>query len=199
MEHKDTYYNVWYDPTYLGEFADECYDVLVHELFGDNLPPNSRRTSMTFGDDGLIYRVEFGGYAGRPLRVMERKCVPWHHQPVIQGLRDVVSRDLHMRFNCCVVQWYPHGGIGIPRHRDKEMKGATIVCLSFGATRKLIMTPPRYVKSHRRCYVLNSGSLYVLRPPTNDHWMHEIEIDYTVHTPRLSLTFRNLPTNVHKL
>jgi hypothetical protein len=37
---------------------------------------------------------------------------------------------------------------------------------------------------------LVSGSLYILKPPTNDHWAHSIEKEPEVKEPRISLTYR---------
>ena len=84
---------------------------------------------------------------------------------------------------------YPSGNVGIGRHRDREMGGRTIACLSFGADRTLTLTPFKYLHEKERRYALPSGSLYVLLPPTNVHWMHSIEKDNTT-IARISLTFR---------
>jgi alkylated DNA repair dioxygenase AlkB len=195
MEHRGQQLHVYHDPGFILDVENslaEIHEHLESELFAA-APPNRRANAM-YGDDGLVYRLEFGGYGGRPRSVVERPALPWREQPVIAHLRDLVSAAVDVRFNCCVVQRYPHGRVGIAPHRDKEMRGATIACLSFGATRELVLHPPRYARdAQARRFSLPAGSLYVLRPPTNDHWMHEIAKDASVRGSRVSLTFRNLP------
>jgi hypothetical protein len=195
MEHHARYLHVYHDPGFVvaGEGTlTEIHQYLERELFA--VAPSSRRANVTIGDDGLIYRLEFGGYGGRPRSVVERPCLPWREQPFVEHLRDLVGSALGVRFNCCVVQRYPHGRGGIAPHRDKKMRDATIACLSFGATRELVLHPPRYLRVPERRFSLLPGSMYVLHPPTNDHWMHEIPKDPVVSGSRISLTFRNLPT-----
>jgi alkylated DNA repair dioxygenase AlkB len=71
--------------------------------------------------------------------------------------------------------------------RDSAISG-----VSLGATRILKMTPPKYNKKDTEpiFITLNPGSLYVFKPPTNNHWSHCIEKDYNVKNARISLTYR---------
>jgi hypothetical protein len=151
---------------------NDVFDVLEKELVETRGLPTHKRANVTYGDDGLVYRLEFGGYENRPLKIVERPCVPWREQPVVEKLRDVVSQKLGVRFNCCVAQRYPHGRIGIAPHRDKEMYGATIACVNFGATRTLVLRS-RWERTETPLRLsLSSGSLYVLHPPTNELYVH---------------------------
>jgi hypothetical protein len=154
-----------------------------------NIPSRvKRRFNRTFGDEGLVYRIKFGGYSGRPIRRVERKAEPWDTIPMLGKLRDMIQTVTKSVFTYCVVQYYPCGKVGIKPHRDKEMTpGSVIAGLSLGVRRTLRM-------SYNEIDIdisLGTGSLYIFYPPTNDFWTHSILTD-DKETSRISLTFRTL-------
>jgi alkylated DNA repair dioxygenase AlkB len=179
---------------YLPTRAQEIFDVIENEAKWSKPITAGRRTNQTYGDEGLVYKVSFGGYGDRPLKEVERSAQPWTDITILPELKRDVERITGERYNFCVIQRYPTGKVGMKPHRDKEMVSGTTICgLSFGATRKLTLTPPKFfVDQTVREFTLASGSLYLLCPPTNDKWMHSIEPDDTIE-PRISLTFRNVP------
>lgn len=138
-----------------------------------------RRSNFTFGDKGLVYEVKFSQ------KTVQREAIPW--DPELVKIRDLVSKLTSEKFTICVVMRYPTGKVGINPHRDKEMKHGTMIAgVSLGETRTLVVS--RGKTSHE--WELPTGSLYVLKPPTNDYWSHEIPKDATINA-RISLTFRN--------
>lgn len=173
--------------------SDNLYKYLEENvIWSKNITPN-RRTNQTYGDDGLVYQIVFGGYKGIPQKIVNRQVVPWDNLPVLNILKNMISELTGEKYNFCVIQRYPNGNVGIKPHRDKEMvKGTTICGLSLGSSRILTMTPLKYIKDTPKMFELKPGSLYILKPPTNDHWNHSIESS-TCNVPRISLTFRNLP------
>ena len=60
-----------------------------------------RRVSQNYGDEGLQYTLNFGGYGDRPLKTIERPVLPW--LPVLIPLRDRVSVVTKSAYNYCVV------------------------------------------------------------------------------------------------
>jgi alkylated DNA repair dioxygenase AlkB len=151
----------------------------LEKLF--NNPPENKRVNQTYGDDGLIYRINFYG------KITERPALSWSKAPLLKELRDYVSDLTGEKYTICVVQRYPNGKIGINPHRDKEMiLGTTIAGMSFGTQRTLTMQ-----RGEKNISLdLTPGSLYVMKPPTNSFWSHSIEKDNTTGV-RISLTFRN--------
>jgi alkylated DNA repair dioxygenase AlkB len=174
--------SVYRDCNFLMEEADEIYAALEAEI-EYKTKTDKKRVNSIYGDDGVVYTVTFGGYNGKVEYVSKRVAKPWTE--LLKVLRDLVSTRTGEYYNVCVVQRYPNGEVGIKPHKDNEMGGNSIACLSFGAERTLVLT--RYNES--RSYRLPSGSLYVLEPPTNVYWLHSIVEDDTT-TPRISLTFR---------
>lgn len=145
-----------------------------------------RRSNQTYGDPGLKYEIDFPDGNS-----VTREARPWSELPILAEIRNYLTHLTGQTCNICVVQRYPSGRVRIKPHRDKEMTRGTLICgFSFGATRELTLTPPRYYQEEEPFNLpLEPGSLYILRPPTNDHWAHSIERDETVE-PRYSLTFR---------
>lgn len=103
-------------------------------------------------------------------------------------LKKIIEKETKDTYTCCVIMRYPHGKIGIGKHKDKEMiAGTTIAGLSLGSTRSFEFT----YGTKKHLLKLLSGSLYVMKPPTNTFWTHEIKQDIKIDQARISLTFRN--------
>lgn len=140
---------------------------------------SSRRQKFLFGDDGIIYTVNYHG------KETNYQVLPW--LSVLLDIKNILQTITGDIYTVCSIQRYPHGGVGIDPHRDKEMKlGTTILGLSLGAQRNLVLSRGDKILT----LPLPSGSVYILYPPTNSYWLHSIPKDSTL-TPRISLTFRN--------
>jgi alkylated DNA repair dioxygenase AlkB len=188
---------------------------------GEFMISEKRRTNQTFGDRGLVYELEFGGYKNRPLVKVSIPAVEWNKFPLLLVFKNLVSKITCQEYNFCVLQRYPNGGVGINPHRDNEMcfsmdkhksskeeskvetpknhtynHAYSIAGLSFGCPRVLGMVPPKNYKCGTERILLKPGSLYVMNPPTNDVWQHSIEKmdveDENYDKVRFSLTFRNV-------
>ena len=151
-----------------------------------------RRVNQNYGEKGVSYKLVFGP------RVIERKVLPWGPESgspgtVLWAIKERLTALTGAPYNYVVVQRYPSGKVGIKAHRDKEMrKGTDISGISLGATRTLTLSPPRYNQRDTTPLQisLTPGSLYILKPPTNDHWTHSIEKEPQVTGVRISLTYR---------
>lgn len=182
--------NIDFHPQFLSEEkAEEAFKILEKRVPWSNLITQNHRVNQNYGDDGLKYVVKIKD------KEIHRVCRPWKEQPILQEIKESLEKTTGVTYNYCVVQRYPSGKVGINPHRDKEMKkGSLIAGISLGVTRKLCMIPPTWNQKDKGAveFELNAGSLYVLKPPTNDHWQHSIERDATVKGVRISLTFRTL-------
>ena len=175
-------FNFRYQEDYLS-LAEQLH--LVAEC-GKRFPnplPQHKRTKRSYGVKGRSYTVVFKG------------------NPVTCQLEDIdtfpLLKELLARIgqnqDYVVVQYYPHGGIGIPPHKDKETTPNTsITGISLGWDRWLEMT--RY-NTQPFLQRLKSGSRYDIDPPTNDYYAHSIleEEDINASGERWSLTARKLP------
>lgn len=175
------------------EEASNLYNIIVNTSAVDDGTKikSGRRVNFTFGDDGVYYDVTFGN------RTIRRIARPWSDCPLLKKYRDRLHKftGSNTGYNYVVVQYYPSGKTQIKPHRDKEMAQGTDICgISIGSTRDLLMIPTYYPisKGSTELYItLNSGSLYILNPPTNESkgWMHSIPPSDTLEG-RVSLTYR---------
>lgn len=191
LVYTDDKLNIDFYPSFLSiEEADELYNILFSSLFSEK--PLTRRANFTFGDtksDGsmISYTVQFKN------NTVTRVATPWSiplkkgQSPLLKIYKDRLEQLTGSRYNYVVVQYYPSGKVGINPHRDKEMRSGTdIAGVSLGATRDLVMI--RNFKE--QAIYLTHGSLYVLKPPTNDYWQHSIPKDDEIQGARISLTYR---------
>ena len=181
-------------PDFLGDHTNNVFDYIEEKVpWTKKITPTSR-VNQNYGDPGLKYQLKFGGYNGRPEKIIERKVLPWDDLPILDPIKEMLLETTGSTYNYCVIQRYPNGRVGINPHKDKEMlPGSLIAGISLGANRRLTLIPPRYnkVDGNPITIELPAGSLYLLKDPTNCHWQHSIEKDET-NIPRISLTFRTL-------
>jgi alkylated DNA repair dioxygenase AlkB len=153
--------------------------------------PSQRRRKQIFGVPELpYYRIVYRG------KTIDTPIRPWMEIPVLAEIAASLSRETGQTYHVCVVQYYNNGGVGILPHRDKEMAPGTIIAsISLGATREM-----RFER-HGCAPVsvpLTQGTLCLIQPPTNDHWLHSIPKDATTGW-RMSLVFRNCANMIPKV
>lgn len=150
-------------------------------------------------------------------------CVPLYRHPAdeqpatipftsyARKCRDEVSAVIGQQFNHTLIQKYRSGHDNISEHADKTLdikRGTTIVNLSIGATRVMILRsksdcPTKIVQK----ITLPANSLFVMGWQTNLLFTHSIKTDKRMprdkrpdeqiyHGQRISLTFRNIATFV---
>lgn len=160
------------------ELAQGWYDYLDAII-----PHETHRNSTLFGNPGLIYRVTYRDVTS------ESEVLPWSDLPALAELKSLVEKITEQTYTVCVIQRYANGRVNINPHRDKEMVlGTRIAGVSLGATRTISFTRTYHEPVN---IPLPSGSLYVMKPPTNNMWLHSITKEPSVKTPRFSLTFRD--------
>lgn len=175
----------WYPQFLSSEESQALFDYLEASVpWTKDITPG-RRVNQNYGDPGVSYKLTFGD------KVIVREVLPWDQCSVLKVVKDRLESLTEARYNYCALLRYPNGKVGIAPHRDKEIKSGTCIAgISLGATRKFKLLPPYYAQCAPIELTLPPGSLYVLRPPTNDCWAHCIEPDPTVKEPRISLTYR---------
>lgn len=143
----------------------------------------SGKESILLGDEGLTYEVSYRG------KDMSKSTIPWHYHPFLHAVKEHLENFTKKRYTYCIIQRYP-SKVGIGMHRDKEMQpGSIIAGISLGASRTFTFQPSYYVKTQATSLELKHGSLYLINPPTNDYWAHQIEKQDGI---RVSLTFRTV-------
>ena len=188
LKYTDNGLYIEFFPTFLSSLeAEELYNLVVESMIKYKKITPGKRVNFTFGDAGVSYTVSFGS------QTITRVARPWSEYPILKVYRDrlVALTGSKTGYNYVVVQYYPSGKAQISPHRDKEMApGTDIAGVSVGETRDLVMSPPGYIRGSTPLTIsLTDGSLYILKPPTNDHWSHSIPRADT-EKGRVSLTYR---------
>ncbi|MBC6612951.1 alpha-ketoglutarate-dependent dioxygenase AlkB [Hymenobacter sp. BT507] len=141
------------------------------------------RLTAWHGDSAATYR-----YSGLQLTPQ-----PW--TPALQELRKQVETATGAAFNSVLLNLYRYGQDSMGWHADDEPElgpAPVIASLSLGATRRFRLRPrdAREIPHAPLSLDLPSGSLLVMRGPTQQHWLHAVPKTARPTDARLNLTFR---------
>ncbi|MDF7812743.1 alpha-ketoglutarate-dependent dioxygenase AlkB [Hymenobacter sp. YC55] len=118
---------------------------------------------------------------------------PW--TPALQLLREQVQAATQAHFNSVLLNLYRTGQDSMGWHADNEPElgpAPIIASVSLGATRRFRLRPrdPQYSSHSPISLDLPTGSLLLMRGPTQQHWLHAVPKTVRPTAPRLNLTFR---------
>jgi alkylated DNA repair dioxygenase AlkB len=138
------------------------------------------RLTCWVADPGCCYR-----YSG-----LQQQIHPWTRE--LEQLRELLHRELGVRFNSLLLNRYRDGADRMGWHADDEPElddQAPIASLSLGVARDLRFRPRR---GGEAAFALNlgDGDLLVMDPPSQRHWQHGLPPRARVLAERINLTFR---------
>ncbi|MGR8934230.1 MAG: alpha-ketoglutarate-dependent dioxygenase AlkB family protein [Gammaproteobacteria bacterium] len=113
--------------------------------------------------------------------------------PLLTAIKTRIERYLHYSFNSVLVNLYRNGEDYVGWHADNEPElGAQplIASLTVGAERRFAFR--RKHASECGSLLLSSGSLLIMLPDFQHHWLHSVPIDKSVTQGRINLTFRKV-------
>lgn len=143
------------------------------------------RQMVAYGDSPLI------SYSFSGLKI---KCKPW--TPTLFKMKQIVENKISVKgYNYVLINKYRGGYDYISRHKDDETDldpHYPIAAVSLGETRTIVFTSSTGGEKRTVQIPLPSGSLLVMKPPTNDCWFHEIPREPDRRGVRISLTFRKM-------
>lgn len=170
------------------QVAQHYLDTLLHTIawkqdeviiFGKHIV--TKRKAAWYGDRPYAYTYSH----------TTQQALPWTRE--LRELKARVEAVTKTTFNSCLLNLYHNGNEGMAWHSDDETslaKNAPIASLSFGAERKFSL---KHKQSKQTVSViLESGSLLVMKGPTQTHWLHSLPKTKKVTTPRVNLTFRTM-------
>lgn len=119
------------------------------------------------------------------------KTRPW--TPLLSQLRQSIQAHLKCEFNSVLVNCYRNGDDYVGWHADDEAElgpNPLIVSLSLGARRT-------FAYQHKQLNLtgslsLSSGSLLIMQPSFQHHWLHAVLPEPAVQQGRINLTFRRV-------
>lgn len=173
---------------WLSSETDELFRSLAKEvdwkqdevvMFGKRI--TMRRLTAWYGDEPFDYTYS----------QVSRKALPWTE--TLAEIKTEVEKISGEAFNSCLLNFYHDGEDYMGWHSDDEPEldpTASIASVSLGAERKFSF-------KHRRTketvsVFLESGSLLLMKPPTQEHWLHTLRKSKKVSEGRINLTFRRM-------
>ena len=136
-----------------------------------------------YGDPGRAY--SYSGIALQPL--------PW--TPTLAALRSIVQEIAAEPLDSVLLNQYRDHRDSVGLHSDAERElgpTPTIATLSLGATRTLLLRHRQNAERKPVRIELPSGSLLLMRGPTQQFWRHAIPKRARPCGSRVSLTFRRI-------
>ncbi len=117
--------------------------------------------------------------------------------PLLSSIREKVETFLNFPFNSVLVNLYRNGQDYVGWHADNEQEMGEqpfIASLTFGVERQFSFRHKKTPETGR--IILRSGTLLIMQPDFQHHWLHSIPFDKNVTRERINLTFRKvIPSN----
>ena len=116
---------------------------------------------------------------------------PWTEH--LLELKALVEMATYQTFNSCLLNLYHSGDEGMGWHCDNEKElqpDGMIASLSLGAERKFAFKHKKTKET--RSLLLRTGSLLIMEPPTQQHWLHRLPPTKLIKEARINLTFRQM-------
>lgn len=150
-------------------------------IFGK--PVLEPRLTAWIGDPGAAY-----SYSG--IRMVPR---PW--TKTLLEIKTRVEKAAEEKFNSVLANLYRDhlDSMGLHSDDEKELgENPIIASVSLGAARKFILKHKTLKGLPPKNYLLESGSLLIMRGKTQQLWKHGIPKDSRSCGPRINLTFRKI-------
>jgi alkylated DNA repair dioxygenase AlkB len=148
-------------------------------MFGKRL--TLRRLSAWYGDKPFEYIYS----------KVSHKALPWSR--TLTEIKTRVEELTLETYNSCLLNYYHDGEDSMGWHSDDEPElnpSASIASVSLGAERKFAF---KHKKSKETVSVfLPDRSLLLMKPPTQENWLHTLRKSRKVDEPRINLTFRTI-------
>lgn len=141
----------------------------------------TKRKAAWYGDDGYNYTYS----------KVTKQALAWTRE--LLELKVRVEKLTNATYNSCLLNLYHNGDEGMAYHSDDEQaleKDGAIASVSFGAERKFLFRHKRTKQTIS--IVLESGSLLVMKGPTQTNWLHRLPPAKKITSPRVNLTFRKM-------
>jgi len=119
-------------------------------------------------------------------------CYPF--TDLTRTLKEKLEKFLTCNFRYAQMNYYRTGTDYIGFHCDSEVHpGDLVASISLGAPRRFVLRHKKWKENttDKVEFVLQNGSLIIMKGDTQDHWKHAIPKQPKVSESRINLTFRN--------
>jgi alkylated DNA repair dioxygenase AlkB len=120
-----------------------------------------------------------------------KQALPWTKE--LLELKNTCETQTGETYNSCLANLYHNNSEGMAWHSDAEKalkKNGAIASFSFGAERSFSFKHKQ--SGERISFVLEHGSLLVMKDETQTNWMHRLPPTAKLKHERINLTFRTI-------
>lgn len=182
--------DLYYEPDYL----DPELSIRLYHLLKGSTPWKSDRIRVF----GKVYeQPRLTCFFGKEIGSYTYSGIEMKPEPFPDFLVELLNRinqEFGLSLNCCLANYYRDGMDSNGWHSDNEKElgpEPTIASVSLGGERFFHLRP-RANPSDTHKIRLESGSLLLMYPPTQQLWQHQIPKSKLWADPRINLTFRKL-------
>lgn len=185
--------------SYQPDWLSEQEALTLHAQLQQSLPWR-QDTIKLYGKSVLIPRLQsWHGAAHCEYTYSGLRMIPHPFTPLLDSLRERLTRELDTQFNCVLANWYRDGQDGMGLHADDEPElgpEPVIASISLGAERKFSF---KHLPSGERTDMqLANGSLLVMAGQTQRFYHHGLSKTRKVIDGRINLTFRYIAPHLCK-
>ncbi|RAR75696.1 alpha-ketoglutarate-dependent dioxygenase AlkB family protein [Flavobacterium aciduliphilum] len=174
-------------------FSPEKAQMLFEKLYAEI--PWQQDTLTVYGKTHLQPRLTaLFGNEGKPYAYSNIVMQPHPWNTLLMYLKHEVEEVCEENFTTVLLNLYRHGNDSNGWHADDEKElgtNPTIASLSFGAARFFHLQHITK-KEEKLKILLESGSLLIMKGPTQHYWKHQVPKTSKLVGPRINLTFRVL-------
>jgi alkylated DNA repair dioxygenase AlkB len=120
---------------------------------------------------------------------------PQHWSEYLSQIREMVEAETATVFNSVLANLYRYGADSMGWHSDDEKElgpEPLIASLSLGSERRFLFRPRKGIIADKKEFLLQSGSLLLMRGRTQEHFQHAIPKTAKAVGERINLTFRKI-------
>lgn len=181
----------------------------IVNYYGKVIPENLADAILAHLLEHIVWKNDEANIYGK--RIITKRKVAWYGNkpysytysnttkqalsftPELLKLKDLVEQKTEESYNSCLLNLYHSGEEGMSWHSDGEKdlkKHGAIASLSFGAERNFCFKHKE--TKEKKEFLLEHGSLLVMKGETQTHWLHRLPPTKKINTPRVNLTFRTI-------
>lgn len=157
----------------------------------------ANRTSCLFIDETLgPPSIKTNHFSDKPFSYKELNSYSFTQSPTLMEVKAIAEQTSGLKFNSCLVNYYPNGLSDLGWHRDRESQRSSVFSVSFGATRLFRMRKFEDTSGWDYEFSLESGDVVWMHGPRGNNvgcqqkYKHSVPVQKKVTLPRLNLTFR---------
>lgn len=170
--------------------SDQFFQILQREIQWQH------EQVVLFGKSHFIPRLSaWYGDRGRSYTYSNLRMEPLPWIPKLWEIKQQLEKYLDLNFNSVLLNLYRNGQDHVSWHSDDEKElghNPTIASISFGGTRRFLMSHKTKPSLAPVELLLNHGSLLIMQGQTQHFWKHKIAKTSKTVSPRINLTFRTI-------